>query len=504
MDRRRQKSSPSKTPVKPDTRAPKGTPRGTEARTASSRPTARRRDAEEGEHEPVVPRAHADVTLRGRKFYEPKVKARREEEMSLAQRWGDVAIELYTETAQHWPSLRKVLEGYFKTSDHNPIERAWINDAVQDMVRYRRRVSVATDTAPDWGEVLLDGALAMRGRLDKPRKLTPRQVKQVIELHQYAPLDTVKGLADAASLPEWLADRLLIEVGKDRAYEVAQSLNKHPDQVLRVNTIKASVADTMKRLSKERAGTTAGKLASQALRLNERTDVFALETWRDGWVEMQDEGSQLIAELVAPPPGGKVVDFCAGAGGKTLALAAAMGNRGRLLACDINHSRLSDLKRRVNRAGVTNHQTLKLPATEWPKEFQKSDRVLVDAPCTGLGVLRRHPESRWYVQPEDVAELTRKQRAIINQAWELVAPGGRLIYATCSLLRAENEDIAKAFETENLDATAILPREVLGAARMQGLEDASKKYMRTWPDRHDCDAFFVALWRKTEVKRGKK
>lgn len=421
-------------------------------------------------------------------------------EQSLAERLSADAIDLYSRVSTHWPSLRSELRDYLAANNLNPIERAWIADTVQDMVRQRRRVSVATDTAPDWGEILLEGALALRGRLDRPRVLSDKQLRAILQLHQYAPHDTVKGIADIASLPDWIAERLLFEVGKERALALALSLNQPPPQTLRVNTLKSDIQTTAKSLAQQGHPARPGQVMKSALVLESRTDVFALNAYKEGWVEMQDEGSQLIAELVAPPPRGTVIDYCAGAGGKTLALAATMQNKGRLIACDVHAKRLTELKQRLRRAGVTNHQVIKLPR-DGEIELPMADRVLVDAPCTGLGVLRRHPESRWFIQPEDVAALAEQQQEVLRRAWRHVAEGGRLIYATCSLLRAENEQVALAFSAHHDDARTVLPREVMSAARLEGLEDTTRQFVRTWPDRHDCDAFFVAMWRKQSVAK---
>ncbi|MBS0441797.1 MAG: RsmB/NOP family class I SAM-dependent RNA methyltransferase, partial [Proteobacteria bacterium] len=226
-----------------------------------------------------------------------------------------------------------------------------------------------------------------------------------------------------------------------------------------------------------------------------------LEVFTSGAVEVQDEGSQLLALLLAPKRGEMVVDFCAGAGGKTLALGAAMRNTGRLYAFDTSGHRLAALKPRLARSGLSNVYPVQI-AHERDERIKrlagKIDRVLVDAPCSGLGTLRRNPDLKWRQTPQAIAELRAKQTAILASAARLVKPGGRLVYATCSLLREENEAIAQAFGEAHKDAFRPLPvEELLAAAHVAGgAELVREGLLRLWPQRHGTDGFFAAAWQK--------
>ena len=216
---------------------------------------------------------------------------------------------------------------------------------------------------------------------------------------------------------------------------------------------------------------------------------------------MQDEGSQLLALLTDAKRGEMVVDFCAGAGGKTLALGAAMRNTGRLYAYDTSGHRLDAMKPRLARSGLSNVHPVQL-AHERDERIKrmagKIDRVLIDAPCSGLGTLRRNPDLKWRQSPKAVQELQVKQRAILDSAARLLKPGGRLVYATCSLLRAENEDVADAFEQQHAEHFAPLPvRELLAQAQVADAADLDEQgRLRLWPHRHGTDGFFAAVWQR--------
>jgi 16S rRNA (cytosine967-C5)-methyltransferase len=215
---------------------------------------------------------------------------------------------------------------------------------------------------------------------------------------------------------------------------------------------------------------------------------------------VQDEGSQLLALLTEAKRGEMVVDFCAGAGGKTLALGAMMRNTGRLYAFDVSAHRLAALKPRLARSGLSNVYPAGISheRDERIKRLSgKIDRVLVDAPCSGLGTLRRNPDLKWRQTPEGVAELTVKQRAILDSAARLVKAGGQLVYATCSLLDAENESIAQAFSEAHPEFELLNAAEVLARQKVEDAESLCRNnYLRLWPHRHGTDGFFAAVWRR--------
>jgi 16S rRNA (cytosine967-C5)-methyltransferase len=223
----------------------------------------------------------------------------------------------------------------------------------------------------------------------------------------------------------------------------------------------------------------------------------------DGSVEVQDEGSQLLAQLLGAGRGQMVVDFCAGAGGKTLALGAAMRNTGRLYAFDTSAHRLDALKPRLARSGLSNVHPVAI-AHERDERIKrlagKIDAVLIDAPCSGLGTLRRNPDLKWRQTPQAVAELAVKQAAILQSAARLLKVGGRLVYATCSLLDEENEQIAQAFSAAHPGFTVLPALQVLTEQKIPQAETLCQgNYLRLWPQVHHTDGFFAAIWQRTAL-----
>src|SRR6185369_3433163 len=238
---------------------------------------------------------------------------------------------------------------------------------------------------------------------------------------------------------------------------------------LRVNTIKATREEAIAALKAEGIVAAPTTLSPVGLRVHGRPPLATLQCFKDGLIEVQDEGSQLVALLADARPGMRVADFCAGAGGKTLAIAAQMKNKGKIVACDVLEGRIERAAVRFNRAGVHNveRKALSSERDQWVKRHAGTfDRVLVDAPCTGTGTWRRNPDAKWKLSPEDLTELAEIQRNILDSAWRLVKPGGRLIYATCSLLAEENEAQVEAFLSEHADFRLVpageVWREVIG------------------------------------------
>jgi len=223
--------------------------------------------------------------------------------------------------------------------------------------------------------------------------------------------------------------------------------------------------------------------------------------FESGAVEVQDEGSQLVGYLVAPRRAEMVVDFCAGAGGKTLLLGALMRSQGRLYAFDVSAKRLANLKPRLARSGLSNVHPVQIE-NERDRHVKrlagKVDRVLVDAPCSGLGTLRRNPDLKWRQTPRAIAEMRVKQDAILAAAATLLKPGGRLVYATCSLLEAENEEVATAFDAARGDAfVGVAAEDILERLRVtEPTALVHGPYLRLWPHVHGTDGFFAAVWER--------
>jgi 16S rRNA (cytosine967-C5)-methyltransferase len=302
------------------------------------------------------------------------------------------------------------------------------------------------------------------------------------------------------NLPEWLAERLTASMGED-FWPLADSLNTAAPLDLRVNTFKARRDDVQAALKDEGVEAMATPFSPWGLRVHGKPALHKLAVFMRGDVEVQDEGSQLLALATDAKRGEMVVDFCAGAGGKTLALGAAMRNTGRLYAFDTSGHRLAALKPRLARSGLSNVYPVQI-AHERDERIKrlagKIDRVLVDAPCSGLGTLRRNPDMKWRQSPASVDELRSKQAAILAGAARLLKPGGRLVYATCSLLAEENEAVAQAFtESEKHAFRPLACEEVLARAHVNDAASlVSGDFLRLWPHRHETDGFFTAVWER--------
>ncbi len=304
-------------------------------------------------------------------------------------------------------------------------------------------------------------------------------------------------------LPEWLAAALQAELGEADFWALADALAGTAPLDLRVNALKAKRDAARAALAEAGIAAEPTPYSPWGLRVQGKPALQKTPPFVAGLVEVQDEGSQLLAALLDAKRGEMVVDFCAGAGGKTLALGAAMRSTGRLYAFDVSGHRLEALKPRLARSGLSNVHPAQI-AHERDERVKrlagKIHRVLVDAPCTGLGTLRRNPDLKWRQTPQTVAELQAKQQAILAGAARLLMPGGRLVYATCSLLRDENEAVAEHFNAAFGDRFEPLPAaDALAAAQVARVEELVQgPYLRLWPQRHATDAFFAAAW----VRRG--
>ena len=303
--------------------------------------------------------------------------------------------------------------------------------------------------------------------------------------------------AVANGLPEWLEPHLDNVFGKGLEREMA-ALNAPAPTDLRVNLLKTDRPAARRALAAEGVAAEPTPLSPTGLRLRQRVPLGSLAAFKEGLVEVQDESSQIAALLADARPGMRVVDFCAGAGGKTLALAAGMANRGKLVACEVSAWRLERSARRLRRAGVGNveRRTLTGERDQWVKRHKQSfDRVFVDVPCLGTGTWRRNPDAKWRARPEDLAELVERQQQILRSAARLVRPGGRLLYATCSLLREEDEAQAEAFLAAEQEFSPF-PAAQAWAATIGGASPGGEDYLRLTPARHGTDGFFVAIFER--------
>jgi len=311
--------------------------------------------------------------------------------------------------------------------------------------------------------------------------------------------DPVKRLGVEGSLPAWLAERLVAEMGIDEARAFSAAVNLRAPLTVRANLLKTTRDDLARRLFEEGVESTPTRLSPWGLVLDGHANAFGLDAFKDGLFEVQDEGSQLIALASGARPGMRVVDACAGAGGKSLALAAEMRNKGVLVALDVDGERLAEARRRARRAGVDNLRVRPIP--EGPEgdavlqdEAGKADVVLVDAPCSGLGTLRRKPDARWRLGPADPERFAVKQRELLARFSLLVKPGGRLLYATCSVSRSEDEEVART--AAELPGFSPLPLERTLGAALAAQAGAAGHELRLWPHRHGTDGFFVAAFER--------
>ncbi len=297
--------------------------------------------------------------------------------------------------------------------------------------------------------------------------------------------------------PDWLDGPLGAVLGDALEDEVAALLDEAPGD-FRVNTQKGDRSAAIEVLARDGIEATPTPLSPVGLRLGKRIPLSATRAWRDGLIEVQDEASQIAALLVGARPGEAVADFCAGAGGKTLALAASMENRGRLAACDISGPRLSRAAPRLKRAGVTivERHTLGSARDAWLDRREGAfDRVLVDAPCTGIGAWRRNPAAKWLLEPDDLARFVADQASILERAARLVAPSGRIIYTVCSLLGEEGEAQIAGFLNRRPDFEPI-PITRIWAETVGGSRHLGDLHLRLMPGRDRVDGFFISVLRR--------
>ncbi len=305
-------------------------------------------------------------------------------------------------------------------------------------------------------------------------------------------------LAVRANFPDWLAESLVKQFGEQETLKLAEALNQPAPVDIRVNSLKTSREALQAQLLEEGYELTPTPYSPYGLRCDKRGPLFTSQAFRSGLFELQDEGSQLIGLLADAKPKDKIVDFCAGAGGKTLQLAAMMGNTGVVLAFDVSRKRLDRIKPRLLRAGVDTVQRHVIHDEHDPvlnKLAGTASVVIVDAPCSGTGTLRRNPDIKW--KPIDLAELAALQSRILTAASKLVKPGGRLVYATCSLLDAENSGITKAFLAHD-PGFKIIPADTIMIRHGVAIQDAftADGSMRLLPQRHGTDGFFAAAMRR--------
>ncbi|SFZ92534.1 16S rRNA (cytosine967-C5)-methyltransferase [Flaviramulus basaltis] len=266
------------------------------------------------------------------------------------------------------------------------------------------------------------------------------------------------------SIPDWMDTLGEKELGKAVWTKEIEALNEQAEVILRVNTLKTTKEKLQAELFDLDIETEFLKDYPNALKLKERANVFSTEAFKNGYFEVQDASSQLVAEFLNVQPGMRVIDTCAGAGGKTLHIASLMENKGQIIALDIYENKLNELKRRAKRNGAHNIENRTIDSTKVIKKlYDKADRVLIDAPCSGFGVLRRNPDAKWKLQPDFIEKIKKTQQEILQQYSKMVKVGGQLVYATCSVLPSENQKQIDIFLTSESgkDFTFVKDKKVL-------------------------------------------
>jgi 16S rRNA (cytosine967-C5)-methyltransferase len=422
------------------------------------------------------------------------------------------AIELIGEIESGRAAADDIVGGYFRRHRFaGSKDRAAISDHIYAVLRRRAaidwyilrvapglsvtprlRVLAALALVEGWRADVIDRACD--GDRFRPQPLDRAERAMVEALAGKQMEHPEMPLPVRCNYPDWLDSRLTALFGAGLHDEMA-AMNGAAPLDLRVNQLKSNRADARKALAAEGVEAVPTDLAPTGLRVFERIPLSTLEVFKSGRIEVQDEGSQLAALLTQAKPGMRVVDFCAGAGGKTLAIAAQMQNKGHLVACDISGKRLERSATRLRRAGISNveRRMLTTERDKWVKRHVESfDRVFIDAPCSGTGTWRRNPDAKWRFGPKDLEELTDLQARILDSAARLAKPGGRVIYATCSLLPEENDRQIEAFLAGHPDFTLVPIGQVWREAFGRDCPEPGEMLHLT-PARSGTDGFFVAV-----------
>jgi 16S rRNA (cytosine967-C5)-methyltransferase len=365
------------------------------------------------------------------------------------KRWGSRDRKFVAETIYDMVRWKRLYDEIAMTKGHYSKENLWKNFAVWAVLRGY--------SLPDWKQFAGTPLRRIKGRFDECQKV--RKIRE--------------------SVPDWMDEAGEAELGARWDRELAE-LNRQARVVLRVNRLKTTRKELKEVLSAEEIETEYVSGHHDALVLKERKNVFLSKAFKRCFFEVQDASSQLVAPFLEVEPGQKVVDACAGAGGKTLHLAALMENRGQIIAMDIYGHKLAELKKRAKRDGVHNVDSRVIDSTKAIKKLKgKADRVLIDAPCSGIGVLKRNPDSKWKLQREFLDRIRETQSAILDQYSSMVKPGGKLVYATCSILPSENEKQVKKFLSQHPEFEFVKEKKVS-------------------PAESGFDGFYMALIRKSE------
>ena len=369
----------------------------------------------------------------------------------------------------------KVIEKVLKSNPKwGARDRRFIAETTYDIVRWYRLFKELAD-AEEGDYWKLFGVWCIWNKTELPdwEELTGLNQKKIVDA--YEQLKQTRKVRE--SIPDWMDELGEKEVGGRWDNEL-EALNQEASVVLRVNTLKVSRKELQTQLTGEEIETEAPKEFPDALILEERQNIFTRQQFKDGLFEVQDAGSQLIAPYLQVQPGMRVIDACAGGGGKTLHLAALMQNKGRIIAMDTEQWKLDELKKRARRAGVANIEPRLIESSKTIKRLENSaDRLLLDVPCSGLGVLRRNPDAKWKLNMDFIDRVKELQQHILKDYSPMIKPGGMMVYSTCSILHTENEDQVQKFISES-------------EGKFELIEEK-----RIWPS-DGFDGFYMALIKK--------
>ncbi len=351
-------------------------------------------------------------------------------------------------------------------------DRGFVAETTYDIVRWKRLYAEIADVKEPFDRDNLWRMFAVWATL-KGIKLPDWKY------FEGTPLRKIKGRFDELSkirkfkesIPDWMDEIGRKELGDAVWSKEVAALNEQANVILRVNTLKTTKEKLQEVLFDSNIETEFLEKYPNALKLRERANVFATEAFKKGWFEVQDASSQLVAEFLNVKPGMRVVDTCAGAGGKTLHIASLMENKGQIIAMDIYSNKLNELKRRAKRNGAHNIENRVIESTKVIKKlYDKADRVLIDAPCSGLGVLRRNPDAKWKLQPDFIEKIKITQQEILQQYSRMVKAGGQLVYATCSVLPSENQKQVKTFLASEAGENFTLVKDKKVLAHQSGFD----------------------------------
>ncbi len=331
-------------------------------------------------------------------------------------------------------------------------------------------------------------------------------LRKIAEVRENPPeppreMNPVAYLSVRYSYPEWMVTRWLSRFGEEETERLLAAGNEKPPLVVRANTLRVTRDQLLNYLKAEIPGAEACRYSPEGIILRGfRGRITELRAFAVGWLQVQDEASQLVSLLLSPRPGERVLDACAGVGGKTTHLAQLMQNTGRIYAYDLYAWRLERLRENAERLGITIVESFTGEVVEGVKAFGAGffDRILIDAPCTGTGVIRRHPDIKWARKPEDLTKVPEKQLALLSGLAEALKPGGVMVYATCSLEPEENEEVVEKFLSSHPEFEIEDPRKVLPEATRELVDENG--FLRTYPHRHGLDGFFGVRLRKRRAR----